>query len=354
MEIFVACVLFVVGLALIVFGGDFFVDAATWMAKISGLPNFVIGATIVSVATTLPELIVSVMAAANGSVDIAIGNAIGSVTANTGLIMGTSLIFAPFCMKRSDGLVKSIVMLVAITMLLLLSMSGELNMWLSLLLLIPFGIYIAENVIVAKKSASVPTVQMDVEPATILPIGDSSVQTHEGNADIDGDGTIDTTEEGVDKRPKTILINILKFIGGAVALVFGADLLVDNGTLLATAIGVSEGIIAVTLVAIGTSLPELVTMITSLVKKNGSMSVGNILGANIIDITMILPICSMVAGGSLTVGAPSIMLDMPCCLAIGAIALIPSMFTQKFSRWQGILMVLSYIAYLVMRMTLKF
>ncbi|MFI3229652.1 MAG: sodium:calcium antiporter, partial [Bacillota bacterium] len=101
MEIFLTCLLFAVGIVLIVFGGDFFVDAATWMAKISGLPNFVIGATIVSVATTLPELIVSIMAAASGSVDLAVGNAVGSVTANTGLIMGISLVFAPFCMKRS-------------------------------------------------------------------------------------------------------------------------------------------------------------------------------------------------------------------------------------------------------------
>ncbi|MFI3229651.1 MAG: hypothetical protein R3Y23_05760, partial [Bacillota bacterium] len=252
-----------------------------------------------------------------------------------------------------ETLVKSIVMIVSVAMLLLLCMTGVLNMWLSLLLLIPFTIYIVENVIVAKKAVATPSVSMSLEPETILPIGDSAVQgVGEGSVDIDGDGKIDTTEEGVDKTPKTIILNILKFIGGAIALVVGAELLVDNGTILAELIGVSEGIIAVTLVAIGTSLPELVTMVTSLIKKNGSMSVGNILGANIIDITLILPICSMVAGGSLLVDTASIYLDMPFCLGIAMIALIPSIFTQKFSRWQGVLMICSYITYLVLRMTL--
>ena len=121
----------------------------------------------------------------------------------------------------------------------------------------------------------------------------------------------------------------------------------DNGKYLAKLIGVPERIIAITLIAIGTSLPELVTAITSLVKKQGSMSVGNIIGANIIDITMILPICSFISGGTLTVPSASIALDMPVCLAIAAIALLPTLLFKKFHRVQGVIMVGGYVAYLI-------
>ena len=319
LQVVVTCVLFVAGLALIIKGGDLFVDAATWMAEASGIPKFLVGATIVSVATTLPELIVSTMAAAeavgagNGEagVSMAIGNAIGSVTANTGLIMGMSLIFAPLVIRRKQIGVKSGLLLVSIGALLLLCWDGALSLWEALVILALFVAFIVENVVSASRQK-----------------------------ELDED------------RPKVtgrvLTKNLILFVLGAGMLALGSNLLVDNGEYLALAMGVPTRIVAITMVAIGTSLPELVTAITALVKKQGSMSVGNIIGANIIDITVILPLCAMIYRGGLPIADMScVRIDMPICLAEVAIALIPTLISGKFRRWQGVLMVVLYLAYLV-------
>ena len=316
-QVIVTCVLFVAGLALIIKGGDLFVDAATWMAEASGIPKFIIGATIVSVATTLPELIVSAIAAAEAQGDIsgvsmAVGNAVGSVTANTGLIMGVSLIFAPLVVRRSQIGAKSALLLVSIGALMLLCWDGLLTVWEAGMILVLFVAFIAENVWSASRN-----------------------------------------KELADERPavtgKDLTKNILLFVLGAGMLALGSNLLVDNGEYLAVdVLGVPTRIVAITLVAIGTSLPELVTAITALVKKQGSMSVGNIIGANIIDITVILPVCAFLSGGSLPIADQNcVRIDMPVCLGIVAVALIPTLIRQKFSRVQGVLMVTMYIAYII-------
>ena len=308
--------LFALGVLLIVKGGDWFVDAATWMAAASGLPQFLIGATVVSMATTLPEVIVSTMAAAEGSTDMAIGNAIGSVTANTGLIMAISLVFMPIAIRQSQFAVKGILMVLSTLVLWLLCRDGVLRLPESLLVLALFALFIAENIRSAKELSA-------EEPA-------------EASA-------------AVDKSRKALFKNLALFVLGAACLVVGSNLLVDNGTILAQLLGVSERVIAVTMVAIGTSLPELVTAITSIVKKQSSMSVGNILGANIIDITVILPLCALISGGDLAIAAQSVhhtvYLDMPVCVLVTAIAVIPTIFRKRFAKWQGIVLLALYIAY---------
>ena len=310
--------LFALGVLLIVKGGDWFVDAATWMAEASGLPQFLIGATVVSMATTLPEIIVSTMAAAEGSTDMAIGNAIGSVTANTGMIMAISLIFMPVAIRQSQFAVKGLLMVLSTLVLWLLCRDGVLSLPESLLVLALFVIFIAENIRSAK--------QLSAEEHTDAPAV-------------------------VDKSKKALFKNLALFVLGAACLVVGSNLLVDNGTILAQLLGVSERIIAVTMVAIGTSLPELVTAITAIVKKQSSMSVGNILGANIIDITIILPLCAFISGGDLAIAAQSVRqtvyLDMPVCVLETAIAVIPTIFRKRFTKWQGILMLALYIAYVL-------
>ena len=310
--------LFALGVLLIVKGGDWFVDAATWMAEASGLPQFLIGATVVSMATTLPEIIVSTMAAAEGSTDLAIGNAIGSVTANTGLIMAISLIFMPVAIRQSQFAVKGLLMVLSTLVLWLLCRDGILSLPESLLVLALFVIFIIENIRSAK--------QLSAEEHTDSPAA-------------------------VDKSKQALFKNLVLFAAGAACLVVGSNLLVDNGTILAQLLGVSERIIAVTMVAIGTSLPELVTAITAIVKKQSSMSVGNILGANIIDITIILPLCAFISSGGLQIAAQSVRqtvyLDMPVCVLVTAIAVIPTIFRKRFTKWQGIVMLALYIAYVL-------
>ena len=128
MNAIVIILLFLLGLVLIIKGGDFFVDAATWIAEVSGIPQFIIGATIVSLATTLPEILVSVMAAASGSVEMATGNAIGSVTANTGMILGISIVAMPVAIESRKYLPKSVIFIGSIILLWVLSLSGELSL----------------------------------------------------------------------------------------------------------------------------------------------------------------------------------------------------------------------------------
>lgn len=308
----VIILLFILGLVFIIKGGDWFVDAAGWIAEVSGIPRFIVGATIVSLATTLPELFVSCIAASKGQADMAIGNAIGSVTANTGLIMALSMVFLPSALKRKDYLFKSVLLMGTVALLWLLCSDGTLPMARGVIMFVVFAVFIWENVRAAKKSSENEIVSKPEKPTR-----------------------------------ETVLRYILLFVLGAAGIVIGSNLLVDNGTLLAQRLGVPENVIALTAVAIGTSLPELVTAITSIVKKEASLSVGNVIGANLIDTALILPVCSLISGGTLHVSPATVRIDMPVCLAVTMIALIPALISQRFRRWQGVVLIAIYVAYLL-------
>ena len=270
----------------------------------------------------MPEMLVSVMASfqgaalgdtpeAAGKYSMAVGNAIGSVTANTGLILAIGIIFMSIAVTRKKYLVKSILLIAAVATVWLGCLSGRLSLIASAVLLIIFAIFVAENIKSAKSEAS-----------------DSS--------------------ERPEFIKKDFIIKIIIFIVGAIMLVVGSDLLVNHGTPIAQFIGVPDGVIAVTMIAIGTSLPELVTTITAIVKKQSSLSAGNIVGANIIDTTLILPLSSFVSGGKLTIDSQGLMYDMPACLAVTLIALVPTLITEKFRKWQGAALLIVYAVYVVL------
>lgn len=311
MSALVVVLLFLLGLALVIKGGDFFVDAATWIAEVSGIPKFLIGATIVSLATTLPELLVSLMAAAEGSIGIAVGNAVGSVTANVGLIMGISVLCMASVINRRQQAFKFIMMAAAIALLYAFSAGGSLGIVGSVIMLAMFLAYMVESVMGARSAMRADS--GDDKPAR-------------------------------DRR--TVLINAFKFVAGVAGIVIGARLMVDYGTELARLLGVPESIIGATLVAIGTSLPELVTTITALVKKQASLSIGNIVGANIIDLTLILPLCSVISGKALPILRQNVLLDMPFCLGLCLLAVVPPMITGRFHRAQGAVMLGIYAVYI--------
>ncbi len=318
MELAWIILLFLVGIVFIVKGGDLFVDAASWIAEVSGIPKLIIGATIVSLATTLPEMLVSVMAAAKKSVDMAIGNAVGSVTANIGLIMAISLICMPAVIKRADYLVKSVLMLAASGLVVACGFMGETGIVISIVLIMIFAVFLWENVASAVRSMK------------------------EGK---------NSEKRELKAGKKEIGINIFKFVIGAVGIVWGADLLVDNGSALAAMVGIPERVIGVTIIAVGTSLPELITTITAIVKKQSSLSVGNILGANIIDLTLILPLSAFVSGQALPITEAAARIDLPACLLVGCIAVVPAMIFQKFQKWQGALLLAVYVGYLCLTLT---
>lgn len=310
MDLVLMTAIFIAGLILIVKGGGYFVDAASWIAGVSGIPKVIVGATIVSVATTMPEMIVSVMAAGQGKTDMSVGNAVGSVTANLGLIMAIAILCMPGPIRRRDYFVKSILMLAAAAVIAAAGRRGAVERGLSLLLLAVFGAFLVENV----RSAAA------------------------------AGGRSRTSRAAPEKR--AVLLNGVKFVAGAAGVVLGADLLVDSGSALARLAGVSERMIGVTIVAVGTSLPELVTTAAAVVKKQSALSVGNILGANIIDLTLILPLSGLLAGQAMPISAAAGRLDLPACLLVGAAAVLPPMFTRKFQRWQGAALLSLYAGYL--------
>lgn len=310
LEVFWPVFWFAVGILLIVKGGDLFVDAASWIAEVSGIPKFVVGATVVSMATTLPEILVSLLAAAQGKPDMAVGNAVGSVTANLGLILGICAVSIPFVIRRRQYLAKGVLMVLAVLILYLGSLGGRLSLVGSALLLAIFAVFVYENLRAARKDAQ--------------PSGRARPQGRE------------------------IALNAACFLGGAAGIVCGAQLLVDNGSALARMLGVPESIIGVTLIAIGTSLPELVTTIASVVKRQGALSVGNIVGANIIDTTLILPLCSLISGQALPISAQGLRLDLPFCLAVSALAVVPMLVKGKLMRWQGVCLFAVYGAYMAL------
>lgn len=326
--------LFVVGVVLIVKGGDWFVDGAVWIAEVTKIPKFIIGATIVSLATTLPEIIVSTIAAVQGhsilvsgvgnyiaasqdKVGMAIGNGIGSVICNTALILAVSITFMPIAAERKSFAPKGFLLLAALLALFAFSLGGNFPIAGAVVLIVIFALYIAENIRSAKNQPTLETVPEAAETAV-----------------------------ATDK--KSIVLNILRVVFGAACIVFGSQLLVDNGSKIASSWGVSEAVIGVTIVAVGTSLPELVTAITSLVKKQSDMSVGNVIGANVIDTTLILAVCSFVYGGKLPVSAQNIYLDFPVAVLVTLIAVVPTTICKKFKRWQGIVMLVIYLAYLIL------
>lgn len=316
MSAIVIILLFLLGLGLIIKGGDFFVDAASWIAEVSGVPKFLIGATVVSLGTTMPELLVSLMASASGSIGIAVGNAVGSVTANVGLIMGISVVCIAAAVNRREQAFKFIMMAAAIGLLFAFSLGGSLSIVESIILLMMFLAYMVESVHGAR-------VAMKVDTGAPRPAHDR----------------------------KTVVVNVLKFFAGVAGIVIGARLMVDYGTALARLLGVPESIIGATLVAVGTSLPELVTTITAIVKKQASLSIGNIVGANIIDLTLILPLCSVVSGKALPILRQNTLLDMPFCLGLILIAVLPPLATGRFHKLQGVAMLAVYAVYVVLLCT---
>lgn len=310
--VWVSVLLLAAGLVLIVKGGDWFLDGAVWMAEASGVPRFLIGATVVSLATTLPELTVSLMGVLQGARDLAVGNAVGSVAANLGLILGIGTLWAPGAALRRQFVPRALLMSAAAAVLALLCRRGELTFpgWLALAALL--AAYLAGTAAEARR---------DVERRRRT-----------------------QPRRSVSRRRMARELSMFAVGAGAVAL--GSRLLVAHGSRLALLLGVPAGVVGSTVVAVGTSLPELVTTLTAAARGESALSVGNIVGANIIDLALILPACAAVSGGSLLIGPQTTGLDLPACLVLCAAAVAPPLITGRFWRWQGAVLLGLYAGYL--------
>lgn len=314
MTVFISILLFSVGLVLIIKGSDWFVDSTIWIARTLNIPEFIIGATLVSVCTTLPELLVSTGAAVSGDTSMALGNAVGSVACNTGLILGIVIVFSmPEMHHRNAVKIKSSFISASLAAYLIIALIfGQFNFITGIVFLMMSFIFVFYNYYEAKKYR----VAREHLPVT-------------------------------DKSPKTIVRNILLFVVGLAMTIAGAQLMVIYGAKIALALKVPSIVIGVTMTALGTSLPELVTAVTAIRKKSASLSVGNIFGANILNLTLVL--------GSTAIIKPVITtgnilyFHLPVILFITLIAAIgTTIFKKKYPRILGIILLISYLSYIVL------
>ena len=314
------------GFLLLIKGGDWFVDAASNIAKRFHLPELLIGATVVSIGTTLPEVMTSAMGAAAGSGAVAYGNAIGSIICNTSLIAALTIAIKP---AKADK--KSLIFPVCFFFGAAAFYSfnayffGKFDLWMGIVLLIGFVVYMVMNVINMKKN-----------PA--------EVEVHE------------EAEEADENESKGGLIkDIGVIIGSALVIAVGAYLLVESAAKIAHDLNVPETIISLTIVALGTSLPELVTAITALMKGHGALSLGNIIGANIFNLVLVSGAAIAInpfnvpAEATFLGNNASLIFDIPLVFGVMAIMTLPPLFKGKMYRWQGIALLGLYAAYCVLQ-----
>ena len=316
--------LFLVGLLCLIKGGDWFVEGASALARRFHLPELLIGATVVSIGTTLPEVMVSTMSAVSGHGEIAYGNAIGSVICNAALIAAITIAVRPGPVDPKTLRTPVAFFFAAAAIYCVAAYGfGKFTRPMGLVMLALFVAYMAANV-----------AQMKRAPAP-------------------AEGPAETAEAEMTMAKTLVLL-----VAGAVLIAVGADLLVDNGTRIAQELGVPESVIALTFVALGTSLPELVTALTSLVKGCSDLSLGNIVGANVFNLVL-------VSGASVTI-APftipqsstlfgvnsSLVLDLPVMLAVMVLMCLPALLRGKLSRAQGVGLLCLYAAFCAIQFTM--
>lgn len=316
----VPVLLFVVGLVLLIKGGDWFVDGASAIAQRFHIPEILIGATVVSIGTTLPEVMVSATSALEGHGEIAYGNAIGSIICNTSLIAAITVAVRPSAINRKTLIIPlSFFYGAAVIYSTVAYTTGFFSRTVGAVLLLLFVAYMIISVVQAKKDMS----------------------------------NVSSENESEETKTNSVIIDIVKLVCGAACIAVGARLLVDNGTIIAEKLGVPESVIALTFVALGTSLPELVTAITSLAKGHGALSLGNIIGANMFNLVLVSGVSTVLAPfavpASKLVGGmnASLVVDIPVMLVVMSFLVIPAFVRQKLSRFQGIVLLAVYATYCV-------
>ena len=318
----VPVLLFILGLVLLIKGGDWFVDGATGLAHRFGVPELLIGATVVAIGTTLPEVMVSATSALGGHGEIAYGNAIGSIICNTALIAALTIAIRPAPVERMSLMAPVCFFFGAAAYYCYTAyVQGEFTRLNGVVLLGVFLLYTLFTVRQALKS-----------PKT------------------DQSGPAEET----DPLWKLLLLLVI----GAVLIALGADLLVDNGILIAQALGVPESVIALTFVALGTSLPELVTAVTALLKGHGALSLGNIIGANLFNLVLVSGVSSTLAPFAIPVSKTiagynaSLMVDIPVMLTVMVLMTLPALLKGKLSRWQGVTLLAIYAGFCIFQFAL--
>lgn len=314
---FIAFLLLIIGMVLLIKGADFFVDGSSKIAKAMKIPSLIIGLTLVSIGTSAPELSVSINAGLAGSNDLCLGNVAGSNLFNTFLILGIASLFVPL----SFGDMRKFDIPIMLGIYVILVIFGfvitpyKIDIIESITLLLLFASYIALLFIRAKKS------NQNVEEENDEPI-----------------------------TKKQLIISIVLAIIGLAAIIFGGDLVVENASIIAKELGMSEALVGLTIVAVGTSLPELVTSVVASIKKENDIAVGNVIGSNIFNILLILGTSSTISSLPISqitaLGINKTLFDLLVVLLSGVLVFIISRFSKTLKKWHGVIFILLYVAYL--------
>ncbi|MBE6776679.1 MAG: calcium/sodium antiporter [Ruminococcaceae bacterium] len=313
--------LFIVGVILLIKGGDWFVDSAIGIAKRFQLPEILIGATVVSIGTTLPEVMVSVTAAVNNNGAIAYGNAIGSIICNTALIAALTIAIKPAPVNKKTIITPVLFFFASAAIYVVAAyLFGSFDRWLGIVMLIVFGIYMTVTIRKAFKNPE----QTD-------------------------------TEEEQNEKTGSLIKDIVVLIISAGLIAIGADMLEGSSVSLATMAGIPTEVVGVTIVALCTSLPELVTAVTALVKGHGALSLGNIIGANIFNLVLVSGAAVTISpfvipeGSKLLGYNTSQLIEIPLMVVVMALMTLPTIFKEKLRRWQGILLLGIYFAFVALQ-----
>lgn len=316
--------LLIIGTVLLVKGADFFVEGSSAIAKAMKIPSLIIGLTLVSMGTSLPEASVSVNGAINGMTDMSVGNVVGSNIFNTLTILGVSSLIVPLTIGKNIKVYDLPIMVGMYVVLLLFSFVVtplKLDVYESVGMLAMFAAYTAFLVFRTKRENKKAVAEHAVAQTDAIALADRSS----------------------DDKKSPIWLCVLFTLVGLAGIIFGGELVVEHASEIAKAVGMSETLVGLTIVAVGTSLPELVTSVVASVKKENDIAVGNVVGSNIFNVIFILGMSSAVS--TLTIGRETLV-DMLVMLGSGLIVLITALCCKKIHRWQGALMTLMYVGYL--------
>ena len=315
--------LFAVGVVLLIKGGDWFVDSAVGIAKRFRVPEIIIGATVVSIGTTLPEVMVSVTAAVNSNGAIAYGNAIGSIICNTALIAALTIAIRPAPVNRKAIVTPVIFFFVSVAIYLVAAyVFGRFDRWLGIVMLLVFAAYMT----------------MTIRNGFRNPV----------QAAADGD-------HGEEEQGGSLVKDLVVLVLSAALIAVGADMLEGSSVSLATMAGIPTEVVGVTVVALCTSLPELVTAVTALAKGHGALSLGNIIGANIFNLVLVSGAAVTIAPFAVPEGSKlfgintSQLIEIPLMITVMALMTLPAIAKGKLRRWQGVTLLAIYAAFVVLQ-----
>ena len=377
----VSVLLFAVGLVLLIKGGDWFVDGATGIAKRFNLPDIVVGATVVSIGTTLPEVMVSTTGALQGSGAMAYGNAIGSIICNTALIAAISITCNPGPVNVKSMKTPVIFFFASAALYCLASyILGEFPRWMGFVML---GIFVVYTVLTVRNGLKNPDAAAEEEEEESTPdvkglwtefalLAVCAAAIVFLSSMVTGllmfaafavytfmkYRTIQKASKG--STEKQLWEELVMLVIGAAVIAVGADFLVEHGQVIAIELGVPETVVALLFVALGTSLPELVTTITSLRKGRASLGVGNVIGANVFNLVLVSGVAVSLAPFKvpcenflLDTGLNmSLVFEIPVMLGVMCLMTIPALLSKKLGRWQGIALLAIYAAFCVCQFVL--